>query len=85
MKLRIEQIGLIISLSGVALILQPFSLTIFTSGFYILVIGVVLYFFGTTLPEKGETQKAIMQMIIVTTIFIVILLLAIYLAPKLVF
>lgn len=84
LKLRIEQIGLIISMSGLAFILQPFSLTIYTSGFYILIMGAVIYFFGTTLPEQGEKRKAILQMVTLTIIFITIILLTIYLAPFLI-
>ena len=84
LKMRIEQIGLLLSLSGIAFILQPISLMIYTNGFYVLIIGAIIYFLGSTLPEEAMLHRALTQIISIIVIFIIIISLAIYLSPLLV-
>tara|TARA_B100001971_G_C18101748_1_gene489227 strand:- start:283 stop:549 length:267 start_codon:yes stop_codon:yes gene_type:complete len=84
LKLRIEQIGLFTSLFGIASVLQPFTLLLYSYGFYILVIGAVLYFIGGIIPEEENTGKAIIKVELIIGLSILILLLTIYLSPSLI-
>ncbi|MFQ6135169.1 MAG: hypothetical protein ACE5KU_05080 [Nitrososphaerales archaeon] len=84
LKTRVEQMGLLLSLAGLASILQPFNLTIYTYGFYILILGAAVYFLGSTIPEEAKIGRAFLQIASFFTLFIVIILLAVYLAPLLV-
>jgi hypothetical protein len=80
----VERIGLVISLGGLASILQPFSLTIYTLGFYILIIGATIYFIGSTIPEESTISKTVLQIVSILSFFVAIILLAVYLAPFLI-
>jgi hypothetical protein len=84
LKTRVEQAGLALSLAGLASILQPFSLTIYTYGFYILILGATVYFLGSTIPEEAKIGRAFLQIVSLFAVFIVIILLAVYLAPLLI-
>ena len=84
MKLRIEQVGLFISLMGLVSILQPFTLLLYTYGFYILVIGAITYFLGSIIPEEENTGKAIIKAVSILGFSILVLLLTIFLSPLLI-
>lgn len=84
MKLRIEQVGLFISLMGLVSILQPFTLLLYTYGFYILVIGAITYFLGSIIPEEENTGKATIKAVSILVFFILVLLLTIFLSPSLI-
>ena len=83
-KLRIEQVGLFISLTGLVSILQPFTLLLYTYGFYILVIGAITYFLGSIIPEEENTGKAIIKTVSILGFSILVLLLTIFLSPLLI-
>ena len=83
-KLRIEQVGLFISLTGLVSILQPFTLLLYTYGFYILVIGAITYFLGSIIPEEENTGKATIKAVSILVFFILVLLLTIFLSPSLI-
>jgi|TARA_B100001964_G_scaffold200739_1_gene228010 hypothetical protein len=83
-KLRIEQVGLFISLTGLVSILQPFTLLLYTYGFYILVIGAITYFLGSIIPEEENTGKAIIKAVSILGFSILVLLLTIFLSPLLI-
>ena len=83
-KLRIEQVGLFISLMGLVSILQPFTLLLYTYGFYILVIGAITYFLGSIIPEEENTGKATIKAVSILVFFILVLLLTIFLSPSLI-
>jgi|TARA_B100000315_G_scaffold45337_1_gene40152 hypothetical protein len=84
LKLRIEQVGLFISLMGLVSILQPFTLLLYTYGFYILVIGAITYFLGSIIPEEENTGKATIKAVSILVFFILVLLLTIFLSPSLI-
>ena len=84
MKLRIEQIGLIISLLGLISILQPITFILYTNGFYILLLGATIYFFGSIIPEEDNTRKATIKVVSVFVFFILVLLLTVFLSPLLI-
>jgi len=83
LKIRIEQAGLLLSLTGLASILQPMNFTLYSYGFYILFIGAALTFIGSAIPEAKRNQ-ALLQAGIIVAIMIIIILISIFLAPKLV-
>ena len=83
LKIKIEQAGLLLSLIGLASILQPWIFILYSNGFYILFIGAVLTFIGGTIPEAKRNQ-ALLQAGIIVAIMIIIILISIFLAPKLV-
>ena len=82
--MRAEQIGMGLALAGLASILQPINLTLYSYGFYILLLGVATTFFGSIIPDKAKIGKTILQITSIFTIIIVILVLSIYLAPLLI-
>lgn len=73
-----------LSLAGLASILQPFNLTIYSYGFYILIIGAATSFLGGAMPEEAKTGRAFIRIASLFTFIIAIMILAIYLAPRLV-
>ncbi|MDP6640928.1 MAG: hypothetical protein QF381_00590 [Nitrososphaerales archaeon] len=83
-KLRIEQLGLILSLAGLISILQPINLSLYTNGFFILILGALIYFLGSTMPDEAKKSRALMQITILFTVLILIILLSIYTAPILI-
>ena len=83
-KLKVEQVGLFISLTGLVSILQPFTLLLYTYGFYILVIGAITYFLGSIIPEEENTGKAIIKAVSILGFSILVLLLTIFLSPLLI-
>ncbi|HJN58015.1 MAG TPA: hypothetical protein QGF52_03245 [Nitrososphaerales archaeon] len=83
-KLRIEQLGLILSLAGLTSILQPINLSLYTNGFFILILGALIYFLGSTMPDEAKKSRALMQITILFTVLILIILLSIYTAPILI-
>jgi len=84
LKLKVEQVGLFISLTGLVSILQPFILLLYTYGFYILVIGAITYFLGSIIPEEENTGKATIKAVSILVFFILVLLLTIFLSPSLI-
>ena len=84
LKLKVEQVGLFISLTGLVSILQPFILLLYTYGFYILVIGAITYFLGSIIPEEENTGKAIIKTVSILGFSILVLLLTIFLSPLLI-
>ena len=83
LKIKIEQAGLLLSLIGLASILQPWIFFLYSYGFYILFIGAALTFIGGAIPEAKRNQ-ALLQAGIIVAIMIIIILISIFLAPKLV-
>lgn len=83
-KVRVEQLGLILSLTGLASILQPINLSLYTNGFFILVLGASIYFLGASIPEEAKKSRALIQIAAIFTVFILIILLSIYTAPMLI-
>ena len=83
-KVRIEQLGLILSLAGLASILQPINLSLYTYGFFILILGASIYFLGSSIPEEAKKSRALIQIVVIFTVFIIIILLSIYSAPLLI-
>jgi hypothetical protein len=79
-----EQVGFVISLIGLGSILQPFNITVYTLGFFILILGASIYFIGSILPENSKFVKGIFQMTFILVIFLIIIVLTIYLSPILV-
>jgi hypothetical protein len=77
-------VGLAIAIIGLASILQPFSIFLYSYGFYILVIGAATSFLGGTMPESASPGRAALQVASAFTILTIILALAILLAPILV-
>lgn len=84
MKLRIEQIGLIISLLGLISIVQPITFILYTYGFYILFLGAIIYFLGSIIPEEKNTEKAKIKVGLILVFFITVLLLTVFLSPLLI-
>ncbi len=84
LKLKIEQVGLFISLTGLVSILQPFTLILYTNGFYILVLGAIIYFLGSIIPEEENTRKATIKAVSILGFFILVLLLTVFLSPSLI-
>lgn len=83
LKIRIEQAGLLLSLTGLASILQPLNFMIYSYGFYILFIGAALSFIGGAIPE-AKNNHALLQVGIILATLIIIILISIFLAPKLI-
>jgi len=69
---------------GLVSILQPFTLLLYTYGFYILVIGAITYFLGSIIPEEENTGKATIKAVSILVFFILVLLLTIFLSPSLI-
>lgn len=84
LKIRIEQIGLIISLLGLVSILQPITLILYTYGFYILLLGAIIYFIGSLIPEEENTGKATKKVLSIFIFFLIVLVLTVYLSPLLI-
>jgi len=85
LKTRMEGLGLAVSLIGLAAILQPFNLAVYTYGFYILVLGAAVTFFSSTIPEESGEKRALIQILVLTVFVSIVLFLAVYLAPQLLF
>jgi len=84
LKIRIEQIGLIIFLMGLVSILQPITLILYTYGFYILLLGAIIYFIGSLIPEEENTGKATKKVLSIFIFFLIVLLLTVYFSPLLI-
>ncbi len=84
LKTRIEILGLVLSLVGLAAILQPVSLFLYSYGFYILVLGAAVSLLGGAIVESSSTGHVAIRIISFFAIIIIILVLSILLAPLLV-
>ncbi len=84
LKMRIEILGLVLSLVGLATILQPVSLFLYSYGFYILVFGAAVSLLGGAILESSDTSHVAIRIVSFFAIVIIILVLSILLAPLLV-
>jgi hypothetical protein len=84
LKMRIELLGLVLSLAGLATILQPVSLSLYSYGFYILVLGAAVSLLGGAIVESSSTGHVAIRIVSFFAIIILILVLSILLAPLLV-
>lgn len=83
-KQRIELAGLVLSLIGLAAILQPYFISIYTGGFYALFLGSAVYFLGGSIPEQQQfNRRVFIQVAVLFAVVITVMLLAVYLAPLL--
>jgi|TARA_B100001971_G_C18254670_1_gene581032 hypothetical protein len=83
-KVRVEQLGLILSLAGLASILQPINLSLYTYGFFILILGASVYFLGSSIPEEAKKSRAVIQIVAMFIVIIMVIILSIYTAPLLI-
>jgi|TARA_B100000315_G_scaffold150407_1_gene139158 hypothetical protein len=83
-KVRVEQLGLILSLAGLASILQPINLSLYTYGFFILILGASVYFLGSSIPEEAKKSRAVIQIMAMFIVIIMVIILSIYAAPLLI-
>ncbi|MCL4435256.1 MAG: hypothetical protein M1503_07310 [Thaumarchaeota archaeon] len=84
LKTRVEILGLVLSLAGLAAILQPVSLFLYSYGFYILVLGAAVSLLGGAILESSSTGHVTIRIISFFAIVIIILILSILMAPFLV-
>ncbi|MDA1192676.1 MAG: hypothetical protein O3A46_13470 [Candidatus Poribacteria bacterium] len=82
MRKRIEWGAIILALSGIALMMQPFTQTLFLPGFWLLLVAGIVYV-GTTFwrPERLSWTRALTVIGIVFVVLILILTLSVALVP----
>ena len=83
---KVEKIGIILSLLGLILVFQPFTLEIYTYGFYVLSLGAVIFALSGYLPKRtdhGETylKDLLKWVIIIAGVIIFVAGISILLTP----